>query len=66
MKETIRTINLSLKHRKGQNLSIKTMAMIVLGIMVVVLVYGAFSGWFDSVSNRFASEIVYPNPRSQN
>lgn len=64
MKETIRTIDLALKHRKGQNLSIKTMAMVVLGILVVVLVYGSFSGWFDSVSNKFASNIKYPNPRS--
>jgi hypothetical protein len=49
---------------KGQNLSIKTMALIALGIMIVVLVYGAFSGWFDSVTGNFVSNIVYPEPMS--
>ncbi|AOV95391.1 hypothetical protein AQV86_05750 [Nanohaloarchaea archaeon SG9] len=49
---------------KGQNFSIKTMALIVLGIMVVVLVYGAFSGWFDNVVNNFTGNINYPQPRS--
>lgn len=49
---------------KGQNFSIKTMALIVLGIMVVVLVYGAFSGWFDNAVGQFASGVQYPNPSS--
>jgi len=52
------------RFRKGQNFSIKTMALIVLGIMVVVLVYGAFSGWFDNVVNNFTGNINYPQPRS--
>lgn len=47
---------------KGQNLSIKTMALIVLGIMIVVLVYGAFSGWFDTVATQFTDNIVMPDP----
>lgn len=49
--------------RKGQNLSIRTISLIILGIMVVVLVYGAFSGWFDSVVSQFTGNIQYPNPR---
>lgn len=49
--------------RKGQNLSIRTISLIILGIMVVVLVYGAFSGWFDSVVSNFTGSIQYPNPR---
>lgn len=38
------------------------MALIVLGIMIVVLMYGAFSGWFDSVTSQFTGNIVYPEP----
>lgn len=49
---------------KGQNFSIKTMALIVLGIMVVVLVFGAFSGWFDDAVSRFVGGVSYPQPRS--
>lgn len=45
---------------KGQNLSIRTMALIVLGIMMVVLVYGAFSGWFNDISSTFVGNIEYP------
>lgn len=51
------------RERKGQNLSIRTISLIILGIMVVVLVYGAFSGWFDSVVSNFTGSIQYPNPR---
>lgn len=49
---------------KGQNFSIKTMALIVLGIMVVVLVFGAFSGWFDNAVSQFTGNVSYPSPRS--
>lgn len=49
---------------KGQNLSIKTVALIALGVMVVVLVYGAFSGWFDSITTEFVGRITYPEPMS--
>lgn len=49
---------------KGQNFSIKTMALIVLGIMVVVLVFGAFSGWFDTAVSHFTGNVSYPSPRS--
>lgn len=45
---------------KGQNLSIRTMALIVLGILMVVLVYGAFSGWFSDISSTFVGNIDYP------
>lgn len=50
-----------LKNRmKGQNLSIRTMALIVLGILMVVLVYGAFSGWFNDIAGTFVGNIEYP------
>ena len=66
--ETIRKITKSMRTTgrtfKGQNFSIKTMGLIVLGIMVVVLVYGAFSGWFDNVVSNFTGNINYPQPRS--
>lgn len=45
---------------KGQGFSIKTLALIVLGIMVVVLVYGAFSGWFSDITSSFVGNIKYP------
>lgn len=60
----IKTVYKALEDRKGQNLSIKTMAIMVLGIMVVVLIYGAFSGWFDTVANEFTSSMKYPDPTS--
>lgn len=56
--------NKYLKWNKGQNLSIKTIAMIILGIMIVVLVYGAFSGWFETVVNKFTGNMTYPDPQS--
>lgn len=65
IKKTLKTGKLLLNSKKkGQNLSIKTMAMIVLGIMVVVLVYGAFSGWFDTVATEFTNSMEYPDPGS--
>jgi len=64
IKQQLKTTKTLLKGRKGQNLSIKTMAMIILGIMVVVLVYGAFSGWFDTVVSEFTGSMSYPDPQS--
>lgn len=41
-------------------LSIKTVAMLVLMIMIVALVYAAFQGWFTEIVDQFVSSITYP------
>lgn len=46
--------------RKGLDLPIKTVAAIVLGIMVVVLVYAGVSGWFSDLGQAFVGNVKYP------
>lgn len=49
-----------LKSRKGIDLPIKTVAMIVLGLMVVAFLYAGFSGWFGDMANGFVDNVEYP------
>lgn len=64
MINTMKMLEKQRRAMKGQNLSIKTMAVMILGIMIVVLVYGAFSGWFDTVVSEFTGSMTYPDPSS--
>lgn len=42
--------------------SIKTVAMLVLAIMIVSLVFMSFSGWFEGMAGNFAGNVSYPSP----
>ncbi|MFB6204826.1 MAG: hypothetical protein ABEJ75_04220 [Candidatus Nanohaloarchaea archaeon] len=48
--------------RKGIDLSIKTLAVIVLGIMVLVLVFASFQGWFNDLMGNFVGNVQLPDP----
>jgi hypothetical protein len=43
--------------------SVRTVAMIALGIMVVVLVYTMFDTWFTSIGNEFVGNIEFASPQ---
>lgn len=43
--------------------SIRTVAMIALGIMVVVLVYTMFETWFTGIGNEFVGNIEFASPQ---
>lgn len=55
-------MNLTEKYGKGIEFSIKTIAVITLGIMVVVLLYTSFDQFFGSTVDQFTGNIDYPNP----
>ena len=50
------------RKRKGLEFSIKTVAVITLGIMVVVLLYMSFDQFFGSTMNQFTGNLEFPNP----
>lgn len=41
------------------SLSIKTVAMIMLGLAVVALVYASVTGWFDVLVENFIGAVDY-------
>ena len=47
---------------KGIEFSIRTIAMIALGIMVIVLIYVSFETWFTDIVNQFLGNIEYAEP----
>lgn len=47
--------------RMGQNMSVSTMAKIVLILLVIAAVYAAFSGWFTDMAGGFVDSVVYPD-----
>lgn len=47
--------------KKAQNMSVSTMASIVLVLMVVAAVYAAFNGWFTELASGFVDSIVFPD-----
>lgn len=47
---------------KGIEFSIRTIAMIALGIMVIVLIYVSFETWFTDIVNQFLGNIEYETP----
>ncbi len=51
-----------MKYRKGIEFSIRTIAMIALGIMVIVLVYVSFEAWFTSIVDQFLGNIEFAEP----
>jgi len=44
---------------KGVEFSIRTVAMITLGIMVVALIYVSFETWFTQLVDGFLGEIEF-------
>ncbi|WEL23900.1 hypothetical protein [Candidatus Nanohalovita haloferacivicina] len=42
--------------------SVKTVAMLVLVVMIVSVIFMGFSGWFDSMAGNFAGNVTYPTP----
>lgn len=42
--------------------SIKTVAMLVLALMIVSLIFMGFSGWFNNMAGNFAGNVTYPSP----
>jgi len=51
--------NSDLRKRKGVEFSIRTIAMITLGIMVVSLIYVSFDTWFTELVNSFLGEVEF-------
>lgn len=47
---------------KGIEFSIRTIAMIALGIMVIVLIYVSFETWFTEIVEQFLGNIEYAEP----
>lgn len=47
---------------KGIEFSIKTIAAITLGIMVVVLLYMSFDQYFTNIINQFTGNLEFPAP----
>ena len=44
---------------KGVEFSIRTVAMITLGLMVVALIYVSFENWFTDLVNGFISQVEF-------
>lgn len=51
-------LNLS-SRSKGINFSIKTIAVMALGIMMVVLLYTSFETWFSHVTSEFLETLAF-------
>ncbi|MFB6207879.1 MAG: hypothetical protein ABEJ69_00870 [Candidatus Nanohaloarchaea archaeon] len=47
--------------RKGVDMSIETVAKIVLVILVLVLVFTMFSDWFQQIVSAFIHGISFPS-----
>lgn len=43
-------------------LSIKSVALIVLMVMFIVFYFTGFSGWFDTIISGFVGQISFPTP----
>lgn len=52
----------SMNYSKGIEFSIRTIAMIALGIMVIVLIYVSFEQWFTNIVDQFLGNIEYETP----
>lgn len=50
------------KGLKGINFSIRTVAMIALGIMIIVLMYMSFESWTSSILEQFVENLEFPSP----
>jgi hypothetical protein len=43
-------------------LSVRTAALIILGLLTVATVYAGVSGWFDQLIGDFAAGVTFPSP----
>lgn len=43
-------------------LSIKSVALIVLMVMFIVFYFTGFSGWFETIVSEFVQSITFPTP----
>jgi hypothetical protein len=50
-----------MQNRIGQNMSVSTMAKIVLVLLVIAAVFAAFNGWFSDMAGGFVDSVVYPD-----
>lgn len=57
----LETIKLHLKSRKGMDMPIKVVSMIILGILIVVFLYAGYSNWFGEISSGFVGSVEYPS-----
>lgn len=46
--------------RKGLDMSIKTVAMIILGLLIVTFLYAGYSNWFGDIAGNFVGSVEYP------
>lgn len=47
---------------KGLEFSVRTIAMIALGIMVVALIYVSFETWFTNLGDQFVGSLEFASP----
>lgn len=50
------------ERRKGMELPIRTVAAILLGILVVVVVFAGASGWLEQLATEFLDAVSFPDP----
>lgn len=52
--------NASLDSRKGMDMPIKVVSMIILGLLIVAFLYAGYSTWFEDIASGFVGSVEYP------
>lgn len=48
------------RYRKGVDMPIKTVSMIILGLLIVAFLYAGYSGWFQQIADGFVGSVKFP------
>ena len=48
------------KFRKGMDMPIKVVSVIILGLLIVAFLYAGYSTWFEDIASGFVGSVEYP------
>lgn len=46
--------------RKGMDMPIKVVSIMILGLLIVVFLYAGYSNWFSDIANGFVGSVEFP------
>lgn len=49
------------KSRKGMDMPIKAVSLIILGLLIVAFLYAGYSNWFGDIAGGFVDSVEYPS-----
>jgi hypothetical protein len=49
------------KSRKGIDMPIKAVSLIILGLLIVAFLYAGYNTWFGDIAGGFVGSVEYPS-----